>query len=423
MDWIWIVLLIAAIAIIWSLWRSNHSSSTEETGTSTASSTPRTQMVEDIKATKTSRISDVAEILDELSQTSSNYRHYCELVGTSMQKGITAPYSQREVAYYDVRCYRIDYKNGKEVESLVAHECSFDPFYFTDGSSEKPIYVDLASFGTNVILVNSTNHIEGPNSEFAKKLGERLTNAASGTAYACEASVPERLGNMLRGAADALERVLLPGGAPAFGLVAAGAVAGGMGGVGSVGSVGKNVLFAASGNPGGHGGHSHGGAGMGGRPGGGNYGGRPQMPSNGQMPRNGQASRNAGNMGYANDFNDFFNMGMSGNFSYGGRPYSSYSGSDLGTTLLNVGLGALLGSMYSSAQRSTTTTTTTTPQSTFRGYRLIEDVVPLNSPIYCIGEVYKHGTDLYMGRSTDAEYATSFFACKPESEVVAHLKS
>lgn len=411
MDWFWIIVAIIAIAVIWYLWRSNNSGSTATASASTAKpwAASRTQMVEDIKSTKTSRISDVAEILDELSPTSPNYRHYCELVGTSMQKGVTAPYSQREVAYYDIRCYRIDYKNGQEVETLVAHESSIDPFYFTDASSEQPVYVDLASFGTNVILVNSTNHIEGPNSEFSKKLGERLTNAASGTSYSCVASAPERMGNMLRGAAEALERVLLPGGAPVYGLVAAGAVAGGMG---------SNVLFASPGghgNHGGYGGHGgHGGPSMGGRP---SSSGRPQMPNGGQPPRN------ANNMGYASDFNTFFNMGMGGNFSYGGRPYSNYSGSDLGTTLLNVGLGALLGSMYSSSQQSTTTTVSSGAQTTFRGYRLIEDVVPLNSPIYCIGEVYRHGTDLYMGRSTDETYTTSFFATKPESEVVAHLKS
>ena len=411
MDWFWIIIVIAAVAIIWYLWRKNNSTEEEATATTANTTSTRTQMVEDIKATKTSRVADVAEIMDELSQTSSNYRHYCELVGLSMDKGITAPYSQRQVAYYDIRCYRIDYKGGKEVETLVAHESSFDSFYFKDASSDKPIYVDLASFGTNVILVNSTNHVEGPNSEFAKKFGERLESATSNMSTACAASVPERLGNMLRGAADALERVLLPGGAPAYGLVAAGAVAGGMGG---------NVLFAGPG--GGHGGHGGRGPSTGG--GRGSMGGRPQMPSGGQMPRGGQMP--SGNMGGVNGMGDlgtFFGQGMGGNFSYGGRPYSNYGGTDLGTTLLNVGLGALLGSMYSSSQKTATSTASTEQRSTFRGYRLIEDVVPLSSPIYCIGEVYFHGTDLYIGRSTDDEYPTSFFATKPESEVVAHLKS
>ena len=407
MDWFWIIIIIAAVLIIWYLWKSNNEDST--TSATKPTVTARTQMVEDIKATQTSRVSDVAEIMDELSQTSSNYRHYCELIGTSMDKGVVAPYSQREVAYYDIRCYRVDYKGGQEVETLVAHETSIDPFGFTDASSERPVFVDLASFGGNVILVNSTNHIEGPNSEFAKKLGEHITTATGTSAStACTASVPERLGNVLRGAADALDRVLLPGGAPQFGLVAAGAVAGGMG---------SNVLFAQNG------GHKTGkvnvNVNFGNRGNMGNMGGRPQMP-NGQMPRGVGGYSGMGNL------DDFLGQGMGGSFSYGGggRYYGGgyYSGGDLGTTLLNVGLGALLSSMYSSSS-TTAKTTTTTPQSTFRGYRLVEDVVPLNSPIYCIGEVYLHGTSLYIGKSTDDTYTTSFFACKPESEVVAHLKS
>ena len=410
MEWFWIIIIIAAVFIIWYLWKSNNEESTTSATKPTA--TARTQMVEDIKATQTSRVSDVAEIMDELSQTSSNYRHYCELIGVSSDKGVVAPYSQREVAYYDIRCYRVDYKNGQEVESLVAHETSIDPFYFTDASSDKPVYVDLASFGGNVILVNSTNHIEGPNSEFAKKLGERITTA-TGSSYAtsCTASVPERLGNILRGAADALDRVLLPGGVPACGLVAAGAVAGGMG---------SNVLFANSG----HGqGKVNVNINLGNRGGMGNMGSRPQMPSSGQMPR-GSAGPAGMGMGGMGGLDSFLGQGLGGSFSYGGggRYYGGYSGSDLGTTLLNVGLGALLSSMYSSSS-STAKTTTTTPQSTFRGYRLVEDVVPLSSPIYCIGEVYRHGTSLYIGKSTDDTYTTSFFACKPESEVVAHLKS
>ena len=412
MDWFWIIIAIVAIFVIWYLWKSNNEATTTST---TTTATARTQMVEDIKSTQTSRVSDVAEIMDELSQTSSNYRHYCELIGTSMDKGVIAPYSQREVAYYDIRCYRVDYRGGQEVETLVAHETSIDPFYFKDASSDKPVYVDLASFGGNVILVNSTNHIEGPNSEFSKKLGEKITSATSGSySTACTASVPERLNNVLRGVADALDRVLLPGGAPAFGLVAAGAVAGGMG---------PNVLFAQ----GGHSGKVH------------NMGNRPQMPSGGQMPRGGQAPSGRqmpgggqmprGTGGYSSmgmgNLDSFLGQGMGGSFSYGGggRYYGGgYVGSDLGTTLLNVGLGALLSSMYSTSS-TTTKTTTTTPQSTFRGYRLVEDVVPLNSPIYCIGEVYLHGTSLYIGKSTDSDYTTSFFATKPESEVVAHLKS
>ena len=80
-------------------------------------------------------------------------------------------------------------------------------------------------------------------------------------------------------------------------------------------------------------------------------------------------------------------------------------------------LAALLNSM--SASQPTVTTTTTTD--TFRGYRLVENIVPLGSPIYCIGEIYRHGTDVYMSRSLAKDYPTSFFATKPESEVLSAI--
>ena len=113
---------------------SSRTSSSDASGSSTAKpqAVPKNQMAEDIKATKTSQVADAVSILDDLGSTSSNYRHYCELVGTSMaSSGVIAPYSKREVAYYDIKCYRIDarYGGGQE-ETLIAHEHSFDPFFF-----------------------------------------------------------------------------------------------------------------------------------------------------------------------------------------------------------------------------------------------------------------------------------------------------
>ena len=81
----------------------------------------------------------------------------------------------------------------------------------------------------------------------------------------------------------------------------------------------------------------------------------------------------------------------------------------------------VLTTILDSMATSSSTTTTSTPRATFRGYRLVEDVVPLGSPIYCIGEIYHHGTDVYMGRSLAAKYPTSFFATRPETEVLASL--
>lgn len=73
-----------------------------------------------------------------------------------------------------------------------------------------------------------------------------------------------------------------------------------------------------------------------------------------------------------------------------------------------------------SSQR-TTTSVPQQPVNTFRGYRLVEDVVPLASPTYCIGEIYRSSDKVYMGRSLAEDYPTSYFATKAESELLADL--
>ena len=100
---------------------------------------------------------------------------------------------------------------------------------------------------------------------------------------------------------------------------------------------------------------------------------------------------------------------------YTTRP-TNMSGADI---LLGMSLAALLNSMSTTQQPVMQTTTV----DTFRGYRLVENIVPLGSPIYCIGEVYKHGTDIYMSRSLAKDYPTSYFATKPESEVLSAIES
>ena len=397
-DFLTFLIIIVCVVAIFSFFSSRSSSSTTTAAAADApAAQTKDQMAYDIKATKTSRIADAVEILDELGSISQNHRQYCELVGTSMPtSGVIAPYSKREVAYYDIRCYRIESKAGVETETLIAHETSIDPFYFKDASCDTPVYVDLKSFGKNVILVNSTNHIEGPNSEFAKAAANHLTaSGASGGAMAIVGGIRERAA-VLGVEAKRLLDWLLP--APVAGLALAGA-----GADGSTLPVPSNIMFA---------GYSK----INGRPGGGRPQGRPQINVN---------------VGYGvpRGLGDF--MGGSyygGSYVPGGYgvPRSSYGyGQTMGDLMLNIGLGALLGTLSSAQQAQSTyrDTTVRNPQTTLRGYRLVEDVVPLNSPIYCIGELYRVGTDVYMGRSIDENYPTSYFATKPEAEVLQTLKS
>lgn len=170
----------------------------------------------------------------------------------------------------------------------------------------------------------------------------------------------------------------------------------------------------------GHGGPRPGGYGQrppqGGRPqygGSHGYGGRPQQ---------------FGNSGFPNDLNIFLGP-MMGSGYLGGPYYHKNDVSDAVETMLGIGLGALVGSITSASRPQTSSPyNTSRPDPTdvssvngFRGYRIIEDVVPLNSPIYALGEIYRNGPDVFIGRSVAAEYPSSYFATKPEAEVIAAL--
>ena len=415
-----------ASIIIRMLSRRKASSATAQTSASKPQAVPKNQMAEDIKATKTSQVVDAVSILDDLGTTSSNYRHYCELVGTSMASGgVTAPYSRRQVAYYDIKCYRLDatYGGGQE-ETLVAHEHSFDPFFFTDASCDTPVYVDLESFGNNVILVNSTNHIEGPNSDFAKAFQKNASAATSsgGAAYAMVANAVSRGANALLGAVDAIRSALSPRPVlqPAYALAGGGSLVGGPEGS----AIGSNVMLADPDSRG-RGGGSRGRVSHGGSRGGGSH----DDDSRGRSGGRGYSSQPqiSINFGYGNrppqHMGDFMGGYGGGPWVMGGgyghpRPVNDPSSAEV---LLGMGLGALLNSMTTAQQQAAQGYTTSTD--TFRGYRLVENVVPLGSPIYCIGEIYRNGTDVYMGRSLAKDYPTSYFATKPESEVLSAIGS
>lgn len=419
-DFVMMIVWILIFTIIFSLVRNLMSRKASGSAASASSAKPqaetKNQIAEDIKATKTSQVVDAVAILDDLGTTSSNYRHYCELVGTSMASGgVTAPYSRRQVAYYDIKCYRIDASyGGGQKETLVAHERSFEPFFFTDASSDTPIYVDLESFGNNVILVNSTNHVEGPDSDFAKAFKKNATTATSsgtGTAFAMVARSVAHGSNALLGAVDALRRALRPRLALEPALACAG---GGSLTPSEYESLGSNVMFSRDDD-------DHDRPVTSGRGGG--------SRSRGGDRDRGHITVNMGNGGFVvhtgpthmpQHLGDF--MGGYGSPWVVGGGYNTYRPTaNSAEVILGMGLGALLNSMNTVQQQ--VSTTTSGQNDTFRGYRLVENVVPLRSPIYCIGEIYRNGIDVYMGRSLAKDYPTSYFATKPESEVLSAIGS
>lgn len=280
-------------------------------------------MSQDMKSMQTSRIVDAVAVLDELRVAAPSYRHYCELVGSSQSEGgVIAPYSKREVAYYDVRCYRLENRAGQHYETLVAHERSIDPVCFTDGSCDAKVYIDVASFGENVLLVNSKDHVERPDSEFSRAFG-RADGGAPRSSSAVFGLTP-----------------------PGFDF--------------DLGDV--NI----------------------------------DMPFN----------------DLSNGFNDFLGgMDMP-------RGHHDY-GSGIGNFIGGIALGTILAQMGQDGQSQPQQVQQ--PQSSVTGYRLVEDVIPLNSPVYCIGELYRTGDRLSIAKSVSTEHPTSFFATKPEAEVLSHL--
>lgn len=344
------------------------------------------QLVEDIKAIQTSHVDDQIAILEDLSSTNSNYRQYCELIGTTQStSSVTAPYSKRGVAYYDVRCFKVEHLNGRDVETLVAHEKSIDPFYFMDSSCDIPVYVDLASFENNVILVNSKNQMEGPTSEFSEAFAANIkSGGSSGRAYAVAQGIAEKGSNLLQTLKQNASG-LFQQPQPALAYATVGAADGSEISL----PVQRTNVFFAYGRPGG--------MGMG-------YG-----------PSMGRPGRGSFDPGYYPDLGSFLGGSSSRKGGY-------YGGTSTGEVLLGMGLGALLGTlMDTGGSDNNNQAPDQQPTTSFRGYRLVEDIVPLNYPVYCLGELYKNGRNYYMGCSVSETYPSSFFATKPETEVINEL--
>ncbi len=420
-----VVLIVIVVAVISFMRRQKSSTGSESTTTSTPSGqvgdtltlteSQAGKMREDIRYIQTSTVADQVSILDELRETSPDYRQYCELVGTTMPKsGVIAPYSKREVAFYNVRCYRVENVNGREIETLVAHESSVDPFYFTDASSETPVYIDIATFGANCLLVNSCNHIEGPGSDFTKALKANIKSSGGmGTATAAVARAMEPLHNLTlvpsRVIRNLLGWIYLP--QPAYALAGAGACGTWQMPVPSDDAPLSRRIMQAHGKGGGHLGNI-GGFGSGNLGHGSGFGGGFGGPSGG-FPLD----------GFPGGFGEFLgNATPSHNYGH------SSNNSGAGDILLGIGLSALLNSLSSAAQHASQANTGgpqhQQPQKdqSFRGYRLVEDVVPLNYQVYCIGEIYRNGTQVHMGRSLSKEHTTYFFATKPEAELLFDLE-
>lgn len=406
--------LFIAMVIVFFIQRMRKSSSSSQTQQQqTQPVANASQIVEDIKMTQTTSTTDAVNILDDLGEASPGYRHYCELIGSAQtSSGVIAPYSKREVAYYDLRCYRIESREGRDVETLIAHEKSIEPFYFTDQSGDQRIYVDLDSFANHVILINSTNRVEGANSEVTAALNQAMAQHGAGSSprvsFSARALDAAQAGaNWLSGATEWTRRSLAQAAwafQQSFGMQPAFA---GAGFAGPSVFAGEKAAVKFMGGPGDSG---------------------PIRGKRGFSVSFGGPGSGVHHSNFPNSLDSFLGGAISGGnlsgWGYGG-PYvwggGRIGGSSVTGALLNIGLGMLLSSINTTKPHTTTTTVTQAPRDSFRGYRIIEDVVPLGSPIYSLGEIYRNGEEVHIGKSVSESYPSSYFACKHEAEVIEHL--
>ena len=74
-----------------------------------------------IQSVETSKIADAIDIVDSLSATNSNYRHYVELKVIFTKKSI-APFTEREVAYYEDVTYAVSEVGTHYTTAIVIAE-------------------------------------------------------------------------------------------------------------------------------------------------------------------------------------------------------------------------------------------------------------------------------------------------------------
>ena len=137
----------------------------------------------EIQSVETSKIADAIDIVNSLSATDSNYRHYVELKGNVFTKEkVTAPFTEREVAYYEDTTYAVSEevrhytdKDGhhrsstQKKEEKLSHECSMVPVYMRDDSYVEGICIDVESFGADADLQSGCDRMEQETSQWMQR--------------------------------------------------------------------------------------------------------------------------------------------------------------------------------------------------------------------------------------------------------------
>lgn len=319
----------------------------------------------EVQYMQTTSIADAAEIFGNMEPLSQNYRHYVELKGVAGAEGqVIGPFSGQNVAYYSNHCFSVNEvvtvtnTNGNHSTSTSRQENEVSA-----ETSVAPVYITDQSCPTPVYLDVASFRENATLLTACNRMQQNLPgrlDGASGGYSAAGSNI--RFTQIVR-----------------FDPPAAGAMPG------SGGAAALDNFFFRRGTPPRPGGMNR-------RPGA--SGGQHAPARRPSAPRPG---RNAGGqppigMGGFGGIGNPGGLGRIGGFG-GGIPG---------------GIGNPMPGGSSSENR-------------FLGYRLVENVIPLGQSVYVLGELYRQGDRLYIGRASE-KGKPSFLSCKSEETLTREIK-
>ncbi len=142
-----------------------------------------TSKAQEMQFQQTTCIKDVLDIIGDLLDLDENYRHYSEVKGHlhSVTADVQAPFSQRQVAYYENTLYSVSEETRTErddegntrtvtnkVEKVISNEKSPVEIYLSDDSSDEKVYIDMESFGSDIDLMSGADRFESKNSSWVR---------------------------------------------------------------------------------------------------------------------------------------------------------------------------------------------------------------------------------------------------------------
>lgn len=132
----------------------------------------------EIKFMQTTQLEELRAILKDNAEAGlDGYRHYVELKGSADSDNLEkAPFSEKEVAYYDADLYQVyeekhTYKDDKgthqvirKKETLMSNQKSSGPIALKDNQSGQKVYIDVSQSGLKLGTLKTLDRFEPENS-------------------------------------------------------------------------------------------------------------------------------------------------------------------------------------------------------------------------------------------------------------------